>query len=88
MEGAARFTRSTPAFNVTGQPAISAPAGFGRDGLRLPCSLTAQGDATRVDHELEMRPKRALLLFAPMMGMIARKNLRGTANALQAHLER
>jgi hypothetical protein len=50
--------------------------------------LTAQGDSTRVDHELEMRPKGAFLLFAPMMGMIGRKNLRDTANALQAHLEK
>ena len=50
--------------------------------------LNAQGDSTRVDHELEMRPKGAFLLFAPMMGVIGRKNLRDTANALQAHLER
>jgi uncharacterized protein YndB with AHSA1/START domain len=50
--------------------------------------LTAQGDSTLVDHQLEMRPKGAFLLFAPMMGMIGRKNLRDTANALQAHLER
>jgi uncharacterized protein YndB with AHSA1/START domain len=49
--------------------------------------LTAQGDATRVDHELEMRPKGLSKLLAPMMGMIGRKNLRDTANALQAHLE-
>jgi hypothetical protein len=50
--------------------------------------LTAQGDMTRIDHELEMRPKGALWLFAPMMGSIGRKNLRDTANALQAHLEK
>jgi uncharacterized protein YndB with AHSA1/START domain len=49
--------------------------------------LTAEGNATRVDHELEMRPKGAFLLFAPMMGMIGRKNLKDTANALQAHVE-
>jgi Polyketide cyclase / dehydrase and lipid transport len=50
--------------------------------------LTEEGDATRVDHELEMRPKGAFLLFAPMMGMIGRKNLRDTANALRAHIEK
>jgi hypothetical protein len=50
--------------------------------------LTAQGDMTRIDYELEMRPKGALWLFAPMMGGIGRKNLRDTANALQAHLEK
>jgi hypothetical protein len=50
--------------------------------------LTAQGNSTRIDHELEMRPKGAFVLFAPMMGIIGRKNLRDTANALQAHLER
>jgi uncharacterized protein YndB with AHSA1/START domain len=50
--------------------------------------LTPQGDSTRVDHELEMRPRGAFVLFAPMMGMIGRKNLKDTANALQAYLER
>ena len=50
--------------------------------------LTAQGDSTHVDHELEMRPKGAFRLFAPVMGIIGRKNLRDTANALQAHLEK
>jgi hypothetical protein len=49
--------------------------------------LIAQGAQTRIDHELEMKPKGAFLLFAPMMGMIGRKNLRDTANALQTHLE-
>jgi hypothetical protein len=46
--------------------------------------FSSQGDATRIDHELEMRPKGMFRLFAPMMGLIGRKNLRDTANALQA----
>ena len=50
--------------------------------------LSSQSGATRIDHELEMRPKGLFKLFAPMMGMIGRKNLRDTARALQAHLER
>lgn len=50
--------------------------------------LTAEGDSTRVDHELEMKPRGAFRLFAPLMGIIGRKNLRDTANALKAHLER
>lgn len=50
--------------------------------------LSAKADTTRVDHELEMRPKGAFALFAPVMGMVGRKNLRDTANALQAHLEK
>jgi uncharacterized protein YndB with AHSA1/START domain len=50
--------------------------------------LSAQADATRVDHELEMRPKGAFAMLAPVMGMVGRKNLRDTANALQARLER
>ena len=50
--------------------------------------LTAQGDSTRIDHELEMRPQGAFRLFAPMMGIIGRRNLRDTANALQVHLEK
>jgi hypothetical protein len=34
-----------------------------------------------------MHPKGPFKLFAPMIGMIGRKNLRETANALQRHLE-
>jgi hypothetical protein len=50
--------------------------------------FSTQGEQTRIDHELDIRPKGAFLLFAPMMGLIGRKDLRDTANALQAHLER
>jgi hypothetical protein len=50
--------------------------------------FSSQGEQTRIDHELEIRPKGVFLLFAPMMGLIGRKDLRDTANALQAHLER
>jgi hypothetical protein len=50
--------------------------------------LAEHGDSTRVDHELEMRPKGAFRLFIPVMGIIGRRNLRDTANALQAYLER
>jgi len=35
-----------------------------------------------------MRPKGIVQPFAPMMGVIGRKNLRDTADALQAHLEK
>jgi uncharacterized protein YndB with AHSA1/START domain len=49
--------------------------------------FTAKGGETRIDHELEMTPKGIFRLFAPMMGMIGRKNLRDTADALQRHLE-
>jgi hypothetical protein len=50
--------------------------------------FSTQGEQTRIDHEVEIRPKGVFLLFAPMMGLIGRKDLRDTANALQAHLER
>jgi uncharacterized protein YndB with AHSA1/START domain len=49
--------------------------------------FTAMGDRTRVDHELEMTPTGYFRLFAPMMGLMGRRNLRDTANALQAYLE-
>ena len=49
--------------------------------------FTSEGDRTRIDHELEMAPTGKWRLLAPVMGMIGRKNLRDTANALQAHLE-
>jgi uncharacterized protein YndB with AHSA1/START domain len=49
--------------------------------------FTAQGDTTRVEHELEMRPKGIAKLMAPLMGIIGRRNLKATAAALQQHLE-
>ena len=41
FNGVSRFTPFTPAFNVTGQPAIAIPAGFSADGL--PLSVQAVG---------------------------------------------
>jgi len=49
--------------------------------------FTREGNHTRIDHELEMTPKGIFVILAPIMGMIGRKNLRGTANALQDYLE-
>src|SRR5713101_6892753 len=49
--------------------------------------FTAQAESTRVDHELEMVPKGILRLMAPVIAWTGRKNLRDTAEALQAHLE-
>jgi hypothetical protein len=56
-------------------------------GGHLFCFST-QGEGTRIDHQLEIRPTGVFVLFAPMMGLIGRKDLRDTANALQARLER
>ena len=50
--------------------------------------LSSEGQRTRIEHELEMRPKGLFVLLAPVMGMIGRKNLKDTANALQEHFER
>ena len=50
--------------------------------------FTGLGNETRIDHELEMIPKGLFKLFSPFMGMMGRKNLRDTANALQRYLER
>jgi uncharacterized protein YndB with AHSA1/START domain len=49
--------------------------------------FTAQGASTRIDHELEMTPKGLFKIFSPLMGIMGRKNLRDTANALQRYLE-
>src|SRR6516164_7558878 len=40
-----------------------------------------QGEGTRIDHEVEVRPKGVFILFAPMMARIGRKDLTDTANA-------
>jgi uncharacterized protein YndB with AHSA1/START domain len=50
--------------------------------------LSSEGDRTRIEHELAMHPKGLFVLFTPMMGLIGRKNLKDTANALQAHIEK
>ncbi|MDP9293146.1 MAG: amidase family protein, partial [Actinomycetota bacterium] len=59
-----RFTPYTALINVTGQPAISVPAGFGDDGLPTNAHLVAKplGDDTllQVAGQLEsMRPLQA-----------------------------
>jgi uncharacterized protein YndB with AHSA1/START domain len=49
--------------------------------------LTANGDATRIDHELEITPNDIFRLFAPLLVMNGRRNLRDTANAINTHFE-
>jgi uncharacterized protein YndB with AHSA1/START domain len=50
--------------------------------------FTSQGiNATRIDHELAMLPTGWFKLFGPLMGMIGRRNLRDTTQALQKYLE-
>src|SRR5205085_4142567 len=49
--------------------------------------FTARGESTRLDHELEMVPGGMFRLFAQMMVRTGRRNLRDTAEALQAHVE-
>jgi amidase len=39
---ASRFTPYTPVFNLTGQPAVSLPAGFGSDGMPLSVQLVGR----------------------------------------------
>ena len=50
-------------------------------------TFTAEGQSTRIDHELEMFPKGIFKLFTPFLGVMGRKNLRDTASALQGYLE-
>jgi activator of HSP90 ATPase len=49
--------------------------------------FTADGESTRIDHELEMNPRGIFRLLAPMVARTGRRNLRDTAAALQRHLE-
>jgi len=50
-------------------------------------TFTKQGNATRIDHELAMLPTGWFRLLGPVMGVIGRRNLRDTMQALQKHLE-
>ena len=51
-------------------------------------TFTDLGGSTRIEHELEMLPKGVFRLMAPMIARTGRKNLRDTAEALQAFVER
>ena len=51
-------------------------------------TFTDLGDRqTRIEHELEMRPKGVFKLMGPMMRANGKKNLRETVEALKRHLE-
>ena len=56
-----------------------------RGGHRF--TFTKQGSATRIDHELAMLPTGWFRLLGPLMGMMGRRNLRDTTQALQKYLE-
>ncbi len=45
IDKASRFTPWTPAWNMTGQPAVTLPAGFGVDGLPLSVQLVGRPGA-------------------------------------------
>jgi amidase len=45
IDRAGRFTPFTPVFNLTGQPAVTIPAGFGSDGLPLSVQLVGRPGA-------------------------------------------
>ncbi len=49
--------------------------------------LTSRGSQTQVDHELEMSPQGWFKIFGPFMGLMGRKNLRATADALKRYVE-
>src|ERR1041385_4482940 len=51
-------------------------------------TLTPEGKATRVDHELVMQPRGAMKLVGWMMKPMMRKNLRTTMDALKGHVEK
>jgi amidase len=67
LERSGRFTPYTALFNVTGQPAISLPAGFGDDGLPLAVQLVAKplGEDTLLQVAAQMEAARPLELRMP-----------------------
>jgi hypothetical protein len=75
----------TRALNLAEKLERDVPTLAASEGHRF--RFTAEGSHTRVDHELEMTPKGIFKLFSPLMGMIGRKHLRRTADALQKYLE-
>ena len=49
--------------------------------------FTAQGNETRIEHELIMDPKGIFKLMIPIMKMMGGKNLKKAADSLQKYLE-
>ncbi len=59
FDRAARFTPWTAAFNLTGQPAVTIPAGFGADGLPLSVQLVGRLGAEDVLYSLAAQIEEA-----------------------------
>jgi amidase len=59
IDVAGRFTPYTPAFNLTGQPAIALPAGFGADGLPLSVQLVGRPGAEDLLYSLAAQLEQA-----------------------------
>jgi amidase len=62
LDRSGRFTPYTALFNVTGQPAISVPVGFGGDGLPIGVQLVAKplGEDTLLQVAAQMEAARPL----------------------------
>ena len=50
-------------------------------------TFTEEGGATRLDHDLELHPRGLWKLMTPLMGFMASRAMRRSAQALEAHLE-
>ncbi len=59
FDRAGRFTPWTPVFNLTGQPAVTIPAGFGADGLPLSVQLVGRPGAERTLYALAAQLERS-----------------------------
>jgi amidase len=59
FDRAGRFTPWTPVFNLTGQPAVTIPAGFGADGLPLSVQLVGRPGAEATLYSLAAQLERA-----------------------------
>lgn len=59
LDRAGRFTPFTPVFNLTGQPAVSIPTGFGHDGLPLSVQLVGRLGAEETLYSLAAQLEQA-----------------------------
>ena len=68
---AGRFTPFTPVFNLTGQPAISIPAGVGSDGLPLSVQLVGRPGAEDLLYSLAAQIEAARAVGRPRARQIS-----------------
>jgi hypothetical protein len=86
IKGFGKVTNELREFEPNKRVMVAPLSGMLEGGHRWIFSDLGNG-TTRIDHELELRPKGIFKLMGPMMRSTGARNVKETAAALQGHLE-